>query len=88
MNSIKVVSSDLANLRFVIAPDAGTSPAVTLAGGRAKRTTGRSPPHNVLGYWIENGTSTMRARPFMGLTPEQEKQLLNLLDKAKLFSGD
>ena len=87
INSIKVVSVDVSanSLRFTIAPDAGTSPAVTLAGGRAKRTSGRSPPHNVLGYWIEHGTADMPARPFMGLTKEQEKELATLLDRAKLF---
>jgi hypothetical protein len=87
INSIKVVSIDVSanSLRFVIAPDAGTSPSVTLADGRAKRKSGRSPPHNVLGYWIENGTASMPARPFLGLTPAQEKELAILLDKAKLF---
>jgi hypothetical protein len=87
INSIKVVSIDVSanSLRFVIAPDAGTSPSVSLAGGRAKRTGGRSPPHNVLGYWIEHGTSQMAARPFMGLTADEERQLATLLDKAKLF---
>jgi phage gpG-like protein len=39
----------------------------------------------VLGYWIEHGTSQMAARPFMGLTADEERQLATLLDKAKLF---
>jgi len=87
LNSVKVTSIDVSSnsLRFTIAPDAGTSPSVSLAGGRAKRTGGRSPPHNVLGYWIEHGTANMAARPWLGLTPDEERQLAVLLDKAKLF---
>lgn len=41
----------------------------------APKRPGRSPPHNVLGGYIENGTSTMPARPHLGLTPDERKRL-------------
>jgi hypothetical protein len=71
-------------VRVTIAPDAGTSPAVYAADGKAKRSGDRGPPHNVLGYWIHHGIG-MVARPFMGLTPEQERELYLILGKAKIF---
>jgi hypothetical protein len=86
MNSIKArdiqVTPD--GVRVTIAPDAGTSPAVYAADGKAKRSGNRGPPHNVLGYWIHHGIGTV-ARPFMGLTPEQERELYLILGKAKIF---
>lgn len=52
----------------------------------SKTLTGeQGPPHNVLGYWIHHGTSTTPARPFMGLTKEQEAELYRLLGKARIF---
>jgi hypothetical protein len=54
-------------------------------GKRMIRTGKRGPPHNVLGYWLHHGTPTMQARPFMGLTPEQQRELYQILAKAKIF---
>ncbi len=53
-------------------------------GARMIKTGERGPPHNVLGYWIHHGIG-MPARPFMGLTKEQEAELYRLLAKAKIF---
>lgn len=61
---------------ILIAPDTGTSPAVSLVKGRAKRTARRGPPHNVVGYWLHNGTPKMRARPWLGLSPESQRALI------------
>jgi len=87
MNSIKArdvkVTPD--GVRVTIAPDTGTSPQVYAADGKAKRSGKRGPPHNVLGYWLHHGTPTMQARPFMGLTPEQQRELYQILAKAKIF---
>jgi hypothetical protein len=46
------------------------------AGARRIDTGRRSPPHNIVGYWLHFGTPTMRARPWMGLDPKQEAYLL------------
>lgn len=83
MNSVKVRSDR--DVTVTIAPDTGTSPAVTLADGRAKRTGRRGPPHNVLAYWIETGTGRAPPRPFLGLTPEQERQLMDAILRARPF---
>jgi hypothetical protein len=48
---------------------------------RKIKTEGRSPPHSELGYWLHHGTPTMKARPFMGLTPEQTKSLFDEIRK-------
>ena len=87
MNSIKVRSSTHSDTEatVTVAPDTGTSPAVTLADGRAKRTGRRGPPHNVLAYWIETGTGTAPARPFLGLTPEQERQIMDAILRSRPF---
>jgi len=53
-------------------------------GARMIKTGERGPPHNVLGYWIHHGIG-MPARPFMGLTKEQEAELYRLLGKARIF---
>lgn len=45
------------------------------AGARRIATGKQSPPHNVIGYWLHFGTPRMRARPWMGLDPTQEKYL-------------
>ena len=87
LNSIKARSIDVSTdgVRVTIAPDTGTSPQVHASDGKAKRSGKRGPPHNVLGYWLHHGTPTMQARPFMGLTPDQERELLALLTKARVF---
>ena len=86
LNSIKARDIQITpdGVRVTIAPDAGTSPAVYAADGKAKRSGDRGPPHNVLGYWIHHGIGQV-ARPFMGLTPEQERELYLILGKAKIF---
>lgn len=87
MNSIKVRDKRVtaAGVEVVIAPDTGTSPRVAAVDGRAKRTGERGPPHNVLGYWLHHGTPQMRARPFMGLSPEQQAELNRILARARLW---
>jgi hypothetical protein len=87
MNSVKVREKRITSqgVEVVIAPDTGTSPRVVAADGRAKRTGDQGPPHNVLGYWLHHGTPHMRARPFMGLSPEQQTELNRILAKARLW---
>lgn len=87
LNSIKVRDKRITSqgVEVVIAPDTGTSPQVSPRNGKAHRTGDRGPPHNVLGYWIHHGTATTPARPFMGLTPDQQRELNQLLGKAKVF---
>lgn len=87
MNSVKVREKRISanGVEVVVAPDTGTSPQVTPRNGKAHRTGERGPPHNVLGYWIHHGTATMKARPFMGMTREQERELNMLLGKARVF---
>lgn len=87
LSSVKARSIETTpdGVRVTIAPDTGTSPQVYAADGKAKRSGKRGPTHNVLGYWLHHGTPTMQARPFMGLTPEQERDLLALLTKARVF---
>jgi hypothetical protein len=46
------------------------------SGARRIATGKQSPPHNVVGYWLHNGTPKMKARPFMGLTDAQYTELL------------
>lgn len=87
MTSVKVRGKRITSngVEVVIAPGTGTSPQVTPRDGKARQTGKRGPPHNVLGYWIHHGTATMPARPFMGLTREQEAELNRLLGKARVF---
>jgi hypothetical protein len=47
--------------------------------GTMERTGKQSPPHNVVGYWLHNGTPTMKARPWMGLDPKQEAYLREMI---------
>lgn len=41
----------------------------------APKKAGRSPPHPVLGAYLEKGTATMPARKHLGLTPDERKRL-------------
>jgi hypothetical protein len=43
--------------------------------GRSIRTGKRSPPHNLLGLWLHKGTSRTPARPWLGLSPAQRKDV-------------
>ena len=96
MNSVKVREKRItaAGVEVVIAPDTGTSPQVVASTyrsgqrkgqGKAKRTGQQGPPHNVLGYWLHHGTPHMRARPFMGLSPDQQAELNQILARARLW---
>lgn len=46
---------------------------------RMQRTSKQSPQHNVVGYWLHNGTTTAPARPWMGLDPKQEAYLREMI---------
>jgi len=47
---------------------------------RMKTVSGvRSPPHNMVGYWLHFGTPTVKARPWMGLDPKQEAYLREMI---------
>jgi hypothetical protein len=66
---------------ILIGPGTGTSPHVNLGNGRAQQTGRRSPPHNILGGYLERGTAHMPARPHLGITPEERKRVSSLLAK-------
>ena len=86
MNSIKgVVTTTATQVAVTFAPDTGTSPQVSLGNGKAKRTGRRSPPHNVLGWYLHHGNGKMPPRPFMGLTTAEETSLAKLLRSANLW---
>ena len=87
LNSVKVRDTVTAAdyVQVTIAPDNGTSAQVVPKKKKMKKTGKRGPPHNVLGYWLHHGTATTPARPFMGLTKEQEAELYRLLGKARIF---
>lgn len=81
LNSVKVRASSTTatSVSVTVAPDTGGSRRVVPRGGRMRRTSDGGPPHNVLGYWIHHGTATMPARPWLGLSPDQVKELHKLL---------
>ena len=77
-----------------IGPDSGTSPRVPLAppwvvndpDARAawarnppQRRGKRGPPHNAVGAYLHKGTPTMKARPWLGLSPSDLRDLRKLL---------
>lgn len=77
-----------------IGPDAGTSPRVPLAPpwvvgdaeARAawmkdppRRNGKRGPPHNAVGAYLHKGTPTMKARPWLGLSPRDVVDLRKML---------
>lgn len=45
----------------------------------APKTGKRGPAHNVVGAWLHYGTPTMRARPWMGLSPQDVRDLRRML---------
>jgi len=85
LNSVRVIRVERISrnvTRVVIAPDAGTSPAVSLAEGRAKRTSRRGPPHNLLGRWLHYGTPRMRPRPWLALSKKDKAAMRAVLKRA------
>jgi hypothetical protein len=74
-------------ITIVIAPGTGTSPAVSLAKGRARRTGGRSTSHNVVGYHLHHGTPHMRARPWLALSPKDRARMRAAIYRASLVRG-
>jgi hypothetical protein len=77
-----------------IGPDAGTSPRVPLAppwvvndpAARAawaqhppRRKGRRGPAHNVVGAYLQQGTATMPARRWLGLSPRDLQDLRRML---------
>lgn len=56
--------------------------------GRAQRTGGRSPPHNVLGFWFQHGTKHMKPFPWLGVSPDGNKNLKVLMAKLGLIAND
>jgi len=89
LNSVKVVRVERRGntTTIVIAPDTGTSPAVTLGDGKAKRTAKRGPPHNVVGAYIHRGTPRMPARPWLGLSPKDRAAMRTVLYRAAVPRG-
>lgn len=88
LNSVRHTHTDKdANgITVHFAPDAGGSPQVRPPPGgkaKAKRTGKRGPAHNVVGYWLHHGTAKMRPRPWMGLSPIDQKKLGELLRRLR-----
>ena len=75
----ETVAQDKATL--LIGPGTGTSPQVTPKNGHMQQTGDRSPPHNILGGYLEYGTPKMRARPHLGLTPDERRRIAALISK-------
>lgn len=48
---------------------------------RMQRTSKQSPPHNMVGYWLHFGTSTIKPRPWMGLDLKQAAYLREMIAK-------
>ena len=46
-----------------------------------QRTGSQSPPHNIVAHWLHYGTARIKARPFLGLTPEQTQMLFREIQK-------
>lgn len=44
--------------------------------GAVSRTDKMRPPNNVIGYWLQNGTAKMRARPHIYPTQKQYQRIL------------
>lgn len=55
---------------------------------RAVKTGERSPPHNVLAGMIHRGTPRMPARPFVGLTADEQKRLIDGLVRRVLKAAN
>lgn len=90
LKSVHVVSTTTTGTTttIVIAPGTGTSPAVSLGGGVAKRTGSRTTSHNEVGYYLHHGTPTMRARPWLALSPKDRRDMRAVLESAsKLMAG-
>lgn len=51
------------------------------AGARRIDTGRRGPQHNILAHYLHYGTAKIKARPFLGLTPEQTKSLFDAIRK-------
>lgn len=70
--------------RVRLAPPWVTSdPAAAAAWKRrhpgAPKTGKRGPAHNVVGAWLQYGTPTMPARPWLGLSPQDMRDLRRML---------
>lgn len=90
MNSLKHLRTEIvgAVITMYFGPDTGTSAAVApppTGKKRAKRTGERGPPHNVVGLWIHEGTTRMPPRPWLGMSPANEKTIAALLKKLGVF---
>lgn len=79
---VDIVKVSRERTEITIAPDAGTSPQKRLVKGKAKNTGERSPPHNVLGNWIQKGIGNQPKRPFLGLSPRDREALRRFVLRA------
>ncbi len=75
---------------LLIQPGTGNSPEVRFEGGVARRTGKRGPPHRIVGTWLHEGTGKMRARPWLGISPEGAKRVVVALTRRidRLFRKD
>jgi hypothetical protein len=89
LNSVKVIEVKRVGSSTVITigPDTGTSPAVSLGQGRARRTGKRSPSHSTVGYWLHHGTPHMRARPWLRLSPRDREGMRQAVYRASMQRG-
>ena len=86
LNSIKAKREDAANgFSIVWQPDTGNGPRTILAKGKVIKNGNRSISNNILAYNIHNGEGNMPKRPFLGLTPENQAELLQILREARII---
>lgn len=92
LNSVKVVRTERRGNAtiIVIAPDTGTSHAVTLTGGRAARSRegARALPHNVVGAYLHRGIKPhLPPRPWLRLSPRDIAGMRTALYRASTLRG-
>ena len=89
LNSVKVIGVRRVGntTTIIIAPDTGTSPAVTLGDGKAKGARKRGLPHNVVGAYLHRGTPRMKARPWLRLSPKDRAAMRTVIYRASLPGG-
>jgi hypothetical protein len=67
--------------KYSIQPDTGVSP-IRLKRNKSRGETHSKTPHNLVAYYLQNGTPKMKARPFLGLTPDQVEYLRKAIQRA------
>ena len=87
LNSLRLLRTTQSQDRVTLTIGVGTGTSAQVASPRrlksgkrpktlrARRTGRRSPAHNILGAYLHKGTPKMPARPWLGLSPSQQRWL-------------